>query len=375
MQSKSVKKLTGVKLDYEYISYFEDGLAGVARNGKAGLINKSGEIAVPLEYTHCCVHFEEGLSSVAQDYYIWGFIDKSGKTVIPIQYEASSDFSEGLAAVQKGGKWGFINKNGDAAIPFEYDRANSFSEGLAYVKKNGEEFFIDKTGQTMLSTPDYYMADWDGAATSFRDGVILAGTFDKKLNAYKYGFLNKKGEVEIPFVYDRLSPYNGGFAAAFKGDKGNLLYGTKSDGSYFYIDKTGKEIIKIEYDYANPFSEGLAAVCRGVKNMPYDYENSGKGKVHENIKRMHEDGKCGFIDRSGEIVIPIEYELEYINPYHNFYKFSEGISRAKKDGKQGYIDKTGSVIAPFEYDYAEEFHEGLAAVKKDGKWEILEIAA
>ena len=36
----------------------------------------------------------------------YGFIDKTGREVIPIKYDYVFNFSEGLATVQLNGKWG-----------------------------------------------------------------------------------------------------------------------------------------------------------------------------------------------------------------------------------------------------------------------------
>jgi hypothetical protein len=41
-----------------------------------------------------------------------GFIDKTGKMVIPPQYGSATAFSEWLAPVKLDGKWGFIDKSG-----------------------------------------------------------------------------------------------------------------------------------------------------------------------------------------------------------------------------------------------------------------------
>ena len=65
----------------------------------------------------------------------WGFIDRSGKVVIPFKYDWALWFSEGLCAVQETNKYGFIDKTGKLVIPFIYDRTNLFNEGLAVVKK------------------------------------------------------------------------------------------------------------------------------------------------------------------------------------------------------------------------------------------------
>jgi hypothetical protein len=70
--------------------------------------------------------------------------------VIPPQYDADFyviEFSEGLAPVQVGGKFGFIDKTGKMVIPPKYDDAFSFSEGLALVKIGDKFRYIDKTGK------------------------------------------------------------------------------------------------------------------------------------------------------------------------------------------------------------------------------------
>src|SRR6266704_2133700 len=60
-------------------------------------------------------NFSEGLAHVRRDDRKgkWGFIDKTGKTVIALKFDWAGNFSEGLAPVQLGKKWGFINKTGE----------------------------------------------------------------------------------------------------------------------------------------------------------------------------------------------------------------------------------------------------------------------
>ncbi|MCL2816465.1 MAG: WG repeat-containing protein [Oscillospiraceae bacterium] len=48
--------------------------------------------------------------------------------------------------------------------------------------------------------------------------------------------------------------------------------------------------------------------------------------------------------------------------------FSEGLVDLCKNGKFGFADTTGKIVIPFEYDDAYCFAEGLAAVEKNGKW-------
>lgn len=66
----------------------------------------------------------------------WGFIDKSGKEIIPAIYESAGFFSEGLAAVGKDGKFGFVDKIGKVIAPCVYDDAeDSFRNGFVTVAK------------------------------------------------------------------------------------------------------------------------------------------------------------------------------------------------------------------------------------------------
>jgi len=48
---------------------------------------------------------------------------------------------------EENGKWGFIDKSGATVIPFKYDFGESFSKGKAKVEINGKSFYINKKGE------------------------------------------------------------------------------------------------------------------------------------------------------------------------------------------------------------------------------------
>lgn len=48
--------------------------------------------------------------------------------------------------------------------------------------------------------------------------------------------------------------------------------------------------------------------------------------------------------------------------YEDAMPFSEGLAAVKKDGKWGYIDESGAVVIPFQFDRAYGFNEGYAIV-------------
>ena len=106
------------------------------------------------------------------------------------------------------------------------------------------------------------------------------------------------------------------------------------NGKWGFIDKSGNEVVPCKYDDASSFSEGLAFV--------------------------ELDGKYGFIDKSGNEVVPCTYDQAY--------SFSEGLAHVKLDGKWGFIDKSGNEVVPCKYDHANRFSEGLAFVELDGRY-------
>jgi hypothetical protein len=49
------------------------------------------------------------------------------------------------------------------------------------------------------------------------------------------------------------------------------------------------------------------------------------------------NGKHGFIDKTGEEIIPLKYDSDYSS-------FSEGLAGVELNKKYGFIDKTGKVV-------------------------------
>src|SRR5262245_44498973 len=138
---------------------FRCGVAVVCNGKQTGIVDRTGHvIECPFDWLE---QFSEGLSAVfvyekprdansnanspiGWRQRKWGYVDTSGKMVIPLEYTSAGSFSEGLAPVYvggadvmctglSGGKWGYINKNGEMVIKPQFSTARVFSEGLACV--------------------------------------------------------------------------------------------------------------------------------------------------------------------------------------------------------------------------------------------------
>lgn len=244
-----------------------------------------------------------------------GFIDWTGRVVIPAEYDGASDFSEGFAAVYKNGKWGFIDKTGKEITSFQYDSTLDFREGMAAVKKGSKIGFIDTTGKEAVPcTYDDTKGFSQGLAAVKKGG--------------KWGFIGRTGEEVIPFQYDDAASF-------FQG-----LAGVKKNGKWGFINKTNEAVIDFQYDDAGTFVNGLASVKQG--------------------------GKWGYIDKTGELVIPCVFDTAGY--------FSDGLAAVMQGGKWGYIDTTGKVVVPCKYGNVEPFSEGFAAVYSSdgGSWGFID---
>lgn len=248
-----------------------------------------------------------------------GYIDKDGQLIIPFEFDAIvageggeslefNDFSEGLAAISKNDKYGFIDTKGKVVIEPKYEWASSFSNGLAIVSAEGLYGAIDKQGKTVI--PFEYQA-----LANFHDGFATAARPPKDPEDYesKYGLINKQNEVVIPFMYESM------------GNLSESLIAVKKDGKWGYVDTKNKAIIPItlKYEMVNDFSDGLAAV--------FSYEENS-----DNLK-------YGYIDKTGKLVIPMQFIKAYWDDSEDIIDFNNGIAVVNdKEGRTFCIDKKGS---------------------------------
>ena len=131
---------------------------GSALFGQVTCIDHSGrEVLPPFSAEHVS-DFSEGLAAVRPGKISGGcsqkvgYLNTRGEWSIKPQFDEGRDFSEGLAAVNQGarchggGKWGYIDKDGTLIIPIQYDYAGRFKQGRACVEEAKEWKLIDTKG-------------------------------------------------------------------------------------------------------------------------------------------------------------------------------------------------------------------------------------
>lgn len=271
-----------------------------------------------------------------------GYIDRTGRLVIPLQFDQADPFSDGLALVISGDKFGYIGPSGQYRIPPQFGMAGNFSQGLAFAAPSmyGPVGFINTSGKMVIPAEYEQAQDFsEGLA-----GVELGG---------RWGFIDSSGKVAIPFTFDDVHSFSEGLALAKIGNK------------WGYINKSGKWVAQPQYvEYWNgpppalPFSEGLAAV---VVAGEWGYiDQTGKqviapqfvsaGSFSEDLAPVIVRGKMGFIDTSGKMVIPAEFGKDPVtlastdsSGFHNGLALA---APADAPSQMGYIDKSGKFVIP-----------------------------
>lgn len=253
-----------------------------------------------------------------------GYIDQTGKIVIPFQFDDAGPFSEGRAPIMLRRKWGFIDQTGKIVIKPQFEEAQIFSENRAAVKfeKAGREVwgYIDVSGHVMIQ-PRY-----DEVHPFFEQRAlvsVLEGEGEDR--QAKYGYIDNHGKEITSLKF---------FSA---GDFSEGLANVGINGKWGYIDSMGKIIINPQFNFADQFSEGLAVV---------------------EIGSLGSD-QHGYIDKTGKMVVPAQFE--------DARNFSEGLAAVKVKNKWGYIDKNGRFVIQPQYSRAWDFREGLARVIRCNK--------
>jgi len=214
--------------EYDFIIYFEKSeLVVVHRDGQSGFANRRGKIVIPIKFESAWPLDDYGFARVKVDGK-WGYIDKTGKMVIPAKYDEVSTFGgAGLAAVKTSGKWGYINQTGDMVIQPKYQLATVNPKaitGFVQEKNKSGYLFIN------LSTRKPIFPRVTSLSVGHAYGSKgIQGIYKNK----KEGFINTKGEIILPPIFDKAkiyqndSLYNGYGYVEF----GNQKYPFKEDGT------------------------------------------------------------------------------------------------------------------------------------------------
>ena len=127
-----------IKCQYHLILPFSEGLAAVKDKNtmKWGYINKKGEVVIPFLYRYPR-SFTEGYAFVEKEENKWAYIDKRGHNITPWEdsWTGYNFFVEGRAQIKRNGKYGYIDYSGKTVIPCVFDHGFFFHGEICNCRK------------------------------------------------------------------------------------------------------------------------------------------------------------------------------------------------------------------------------------------------
>jgi hypothetical protein len=208
---------------------------------------------------------------------LWGYINKKGAYILKPIYPQAGNFYAGLAAVaDEKNKWGFIDKTGKLVIPYnftrsrfdDYDRTFNFSKGISNTSKfenarlfTEQEFaLIDKTGKVIVpfSKVAAYTIISNNLAYNLSNGMVY----------------NHKGEVVFQFDTKQFFPdfkdefYNGIFVNGFINNHIRIKtqYKPNEKGTCGMMDKNWQIVVDLGvFEDIGLYSNGLIPAKKNGK--------------------------------------------------------------------------------------------------------------
>jgi WG containing repeat len=252
------------------LSYFSNGLAIAKKqaNGKYGYIDRQGKWAIQPQFTRVD-DFVDGAARINAGGPGVYFINTKGQSITkPGQFVSAFQFESGLAAVavqkEDSEYWGFIDPTGKLVIPCQFKSVGGFNaSGLStFIPANGSQDasqekygYIDRQGRVVIA-PQF------GVASSFNDGlaaVIMGGDAN---DAALMGYIDRTGRMVIKPSSNLSGLSDNGF---FSEGMRQFKQTQDSKELWGYIDRSGNVIIAARFDRADRFYEGRAKVKIGTK--------------------------------------------------------------------------------------------------------------
>ncbi|PWL24248.1 MAG: hypothetical protein DCO96_14705 [Fluviicola sp. XM-24bin1] len=330
--------------EYDYGSFFQEGLAIVAKGEKFGFINKRGDLQIACQFESVS-DFVNGLSIVEVNGK-FGMIDRNGTFVFEAMYEDLGLLSEGLSYAMVAERYGYYNVAGEMVIPHFFDDAYDFKNGIARVEKDGYQGYIDTEGAFIIPAV-HETIEW------YQDTLLVFS--DEGL----YGIMNTQAQIYVEPQFTWINPLREGLAVAELEDR--IVY---LDSVGTIIIDNGFEVFP-NYQLKGEFHDGVAVIKKkdeygrinkeGKMITEPDYENLGLGKA---VFPGKKDDLWGLFNAKGKTVVSIQYDGIFSAPNGKYV--------VKQSDTMGVVDGVGNVLVPVSFDAVEPIKDDLFLVTSNG---------
>ena len=332
----------------------------VRRNGKMGIV-KVGEAngsfrvetIVPCEYDQVQAGDDDKYYLVTNGP-LHGLLDWDGKTIIACVYN-DIDLNKYVVffSVKRNGQKGLVSRTGEELVPCAFDDCGVIDEYFLWTRKDNTYGIYSSEGEKVQPCKFSSFFVYEGKKkkeVSLSDFAQLDRRQHPDLYAVvsgKVGTLDSENfTTKLPCAYDYLSD----FATRMKITNGVLteqrLAVCRLNGKYGIVNSEGKQIQPMGFDeLRNDVSDPLS------KELP---DMGSARDLHVRI-----GDKWGILTADGEQLAEVKFDSVGV--------FHDGLAVVKAAERYGYIDRSGAIVIPIQWMAAYDFSEGLAALRVDKK--------
>lgn len=317
---------------------------------------------------------------------IYGYIDYEGKMLIEPEYESISrcleyEDEEVYLVFMQNGKKGVI-KDSKVIIKPRYQSVVYYDvSNIFIVNKNKKYGFYNNEGDEILkpSYPEYSVAGNYISVKDEKGNMMLYDIHGNVVNTNTYKSIIETNNPSYFIAQDEQGYYSiiskdfqiGNKYTSITYAFDNFFVVTTEENLYGVIDVyAGLEIVP-EYDVIIPLENVHALEARKGSTVDIYSEKIEKIITMENavVEAVSKD----------YVSIYSNTELEYINkvgeivPNTEVYKDLKLYSYQADDGKWGFVDKQGNLVVDCKYDVVTELNEyGYAGIFQENKWGVID---
>ncbi len=329
------------------------------------------------------------VSNTTDEGYRYGYIDNEGNKILDTNYNDLYRINyegETYLVCAENGKYGLFNKNKNI-IPNEY-QAITYIEGdnLCLVQK-GKKYGIITLEGSMILQVRYNQIDINGDYIYTTDENSEIKVYDKKGNEVEVNQNTTISTIqENPEYKIYIDTSNGTtLYSIYQGENkitnGNYNYiGYLSNNNYIASRQNEKlgvidqnENIKLEMKY------DTIRKIDGTNLVEADIQSTNTIEIYSsNLEKIAEMNNATLTVEDNYIKLSSTTEIKYFDlegkEKQNTEIFPENTIFAKsQNGKWGFVDKNGQVVIDYQYDEVTEQNEyGFAGVKLNDKWGIVD---
>ena len=337
---------------YKHAGYI---VSNTTENGyRYGYVDINGNVLLEPEYTEVSriinIKDNDNIYLIVAQNGQYGMF-KNQEQIIGNEYQSISYNSESnTLTLEKTRRYGMATLDGEVVIPVEFAQVDStgkyiyttdVDENVKVYQEDGNPAEIDSNVYILETENENYQIKIDNSQGSV------------------YSILNKNGEQITTQNYSYI----------------NYLY-----DNYFIVSVTGgkvgvindkeEPIIEIQYDSIEKV-EGTDYIITRLS------ENSSTQLYDKNFKELCEMTNAIVQTEENYVKVYNDTETKYFDLEGNEKQNTEILTNNQiyaksQDGKWGFVDKSGNVVVDYIYDKVTDLNSyGYAGIKLDGKWGVV----